>query len=382
MIFPQPTAAQARVIWLGVTALALAIFLAFLAGLIWGLTWVAQQLSSLLLPLAVAGILAYLLDPVVDGLERMKVPRVRGILLVFFLGVMLILMAMSTVVPRLIVETQELAKQVPQLSDQVESKVKVWLERSTWGEKAQRAWEGDLGENFQAWISKAAPTASSWALSQLSKVASWFGLVVGFAMVPVYVFYFLLEKRGIESHWTNYLPIKESRAKEEAVFILKSINEYLILFFRGQVLVALADGVLLTVGFFAIGLNYALLLGLVAGFLSIVPFLGVAVSIVPTIILAAVQFGDWLHPLLVIGLFSLVQFLEGFFISPKIMGDRVGLHPLTIIIAVMVGTTLLGGITGGILAIPLTAALRVLMFRYVWRRRGDPTIEASSSATR
>jgi predicted PurR-regulated permease PerM len=382
MIFPQPTAAQARVIWLGVTALALAIFLAFLAGLIWGLTWVAQQLSSLLLPLAVAGILAYLLDPVVDGLERMKVPRVRGILLVFFLGVMLILMAMSTVVPRLIVETQELAKQVPQLSDQVESKVKVWLERSTWGEKAQRAWEGDLGENFQAWISKAAPTASSWALSQLSKVASWFGLVVGFAMVPVYVFYFLLEKRGIESHWTNYLPIKESRAKEEAVFILKSINEYLILFFRGQVLVALADGVLLTVGFFAIGLNYALLLGLVAGFLSIVPFLGVAVSIVPTIILAAVQFGDWLHPLLVIGLFSLVQFLEGFFISPKIMGDRVGLHPLTIIIAVMVGTTLLGGITGGILAIPLTAALRVLMFRYVWRRRGDPTIEASYSATR
>lgn len=382
MIFPQPTAAQARVIWLGVTALALAIFLAFLAGLIWGLTWMAQQLSSLLLPLAVAGILAYLLDPVVDGLERMKVPRVRGILLVFFLGVMLILMAMSTVVPRLIVETQELAKQVPQLSDQVESKVKVWLERSTWGEKAQRAWEGDLGENFQAWISKAAPTASSWALSQLSKVASWFGLVVGFAMVPVYVFYFLLEKRGIESHWTNYLPIKESRAKEEAVFILKSINEYLILFFRGQVLVALADGVLLTVGFFAIGLNYALLLGLVAGFLSIVPFLGVAVSIVPTIILAAVQFGDWLHPLLVIGLFSLVQFLEGFFISPKIMGDRVGLHPLTIIIAVMVGTTLLGGITGGILAIPLTAALRVLMFRYVWRRRGDPTIEGSSSATR
>jgi predicted PurR-regulated permease PerM len=196
-------------------------------------------------------------------------------------------------------------------------------------------------------------------------------------MAPVYVFYFLLEKRGIESHWTNYLPLKESRAKEEAVFILKSINEYLILFFRGQVLVAFADGVLLTIGFFSMGLNYALLLGMAAGLLSIVPFLGVAVSIIPAIILAAVQFGDWLHPLIVIGIFALVQFLEGFVISPKIMGDRVGLHPLTIIIAVMVGTTLLGGITGGILAIPLTAALRVLMFRYVWRRRGDPTIQPS-----
>jgi predicted PurR-regulated permease PerM len=378
MIFPQPTAAQARVIWLGVTALALALFLAFIAGLTWGLVWIAQQLSSLLLPLAVAGILAYLLDPVVDALERMKVPRVRAILLVFFLGVMLVLTAMSTIVPRLIVETQDLASQVPQLSDQVESKVKTWLENSTWGEKARKAWEGDFGENFQAWVSKAAPAASRWALSQLTKVASWFGLVVGFAMVPVYVFYFLLEKRGIESHWTNYLPLKESRAKEEAVFILKSINEYLILFFRGQVLVALADGVLLTIGFFAIGINYALLLGLAAGFLSIVPFLGVAVSIVPSIILAAVQFGDWLHPLLVVGLFGLVQFLEGFFISPKIMGDRVGLHPLTIIIAVMIGTTLLGGITGGILAIPLTAALRVLMFRYVWKGPGDPTLHPHS----
>lgn len=379
MIFPQPTPSQARLIWLGLTALGLALFLAFIAGLTWGLVWMAQQLSSLLLPLAVAGILAYLLDPVVDGLERFKVPRVRAILLVFFLGVMLVLMAMSTIVPRLIVETQDLASQVPQLSDQAEGKVKVWLERSTWGEKARKAWEGDFGTNFQAWVSKAAPTASRWALSQLSKVASWLGLVVGFAMVPVYVFYFLLEKRGIESHWTNYLPIKESRAKEEIVFILKSINEYLILFFRGQVLVALADGVLLTIGFFAIGINYALLLGLAAGFLSIVPFLGVAVSIIPSIILAAVQFGDWLHPLLVIGLFGLVQFLEGFFISPKIMGDRVGLHPLTIIIAVMVGTTLLGGITGGILAIPLTAALRVLMFRYVWKRPGDPTLHPRSA---
>ena len=130
---------------------------------------------------------------------------------------------------------------------------------------------------------------------------------------------------------------------------------------------ALCDGLLLTVGFFAIGLNYALLLGLIAGFLSIVPFLGVILSIVPATLLAAVQFGDWTHPLLVLGLFLLAQTVEGFYLTPKIMGDRVGLHPLTIMIAVVVGTTLMGGIVGGVLAIPLTAALRVLMFRYVWR---------------
>src|SRR5205085_6940827 len=134
-----------------------------------------------------------------------------------------------TIVPRLIVETQDLASQVPDLTKKVEDKVQVWVEKSAWGEKARKAWEGDFGTNFQAWLSRAAPAASRWGLTQLSKVASWFGLVVGFAMVPVYLFYFLLEKRGIESHWTNYLPIYESRVKEEAVFILKSINEYLIL---------------------------------------------------------------------------------------------------------------------------------------------------------
>ncbi len=371
MTFPQPTETQARILWLGITALATALFLAFVATLLWGLGWVAQRLSSVLLPLAVAGILAYLLDPLVDFFERNKVPRVRAILLVFFLALMTILIGMSTIVPRLIVETQELVSQVPDLAEKVEQKVESWLKKSAWGAKAKVAWDGDIGADIQNWLKRAAPEAGRWMVSQLTKAASLFGLVIGFAMVPVYLFYFLLEKRGIESHWTNYLPIKESRIKEEAVFILKAINEYLILFFRGQVLVALCDGVMLTIGFFAMGLNYAFLLGMTAGLLSIVPFLGVAVSIVPALILAGVQFGDWTHPLLVIGLFSLVQFLEGFVISPKIMGDRVGLHPLTIIVAVLVGTTLLGGITGGILAIPLTAALRVLMFRYVWRKPGD-----------
>jgi predicted PurR-regulated permease PerM len=85
--------------------------------------------------------------------------------------------------------------------------------------------------------------------------------------------------------------------------------------------------------------------------------------------LSFVQYGDWQHPALVLAVFGVVQSLEGLFISPKIMGDRVGLHPLAIIIAVMAGTTLLGGLLGGVLAIPLAAALRVIMFRYIWKKR-------------
>src|SRR5262249_22295299 len=152
---------------------------------------------------------------------------------------------------------------------------------------------------------------------------------------------------------------------------LSSINDCLISFFRGQVLVAICDGILYTIGFFVIGLPYAFLLGAMAIILTMVPFIGAIITCVDAIIIALVQFGDWLHPALVLGVFGVVQLLEGLVISPKIMGGRVGLRPLTIIIAVMVGTTLMGGILGGILAIPLTATLRAVMFRYVWRIRAS-----------
>jgi predicted PurR-regulated permease PerM len=110
------------------------------------------------------------------------------------------------------------------------------------------------------------------------------------------------------------------------------------------------------------------LIGAMAIALTMIPFLGAIFTCLTALVIAFVQFGDWRHPLLVLLVFGIVQALEGLVISPKIMGDRVGLHPVTIIIAVMVGTTLLGGILGGILAIPLTAALRVVMFRYIWKR--------------
>lgn len=374
MSFPPPTANQAKVLWISLTALSIGVIIALLAGFVWGAGWVLGQLSSILLPLAVAGIAAYILDPVVDHLEKRRIPRHWGISLVFLLALVVLVLLLATVVPRLIEEVRDLAHQTPDFAKDVKEKVSHLLatpKAEKWTKKAREVWDGEMGQKVTSWVAERLPLVYNFFFAQLTRVGSWFGLLAGFALVPVYVFYFLLEKRGIADNWESYLPVKESKMKGELAFVIRSINEYLILFFRGQVLVAVCDGLLLMAGFFAIGLNYALLLGLFAGVLSIVPFLGVVVSIVPALILAAVQFGDWLHPLLVLGLFALVQFLEGFVISPKIMGDRVGLHPLTIMIAVMVGTTLMGGIIGGILAIPLTAALRVLMFRYIWK---SPTV--------
>jgi predicted PurR-regulated permease PerM len=372
MNFPPPTLKQSRILWFSVTALAVS-FLALLLGLLcWGIGWLIVELSSVLLPLAVAGVLAYLLDPVVDFLEHRKVPRTRAIPLVFVIAILLVVILLATVVPQLIVETKQLIQQVPGYAEKFRTYLSQNLANTTFGIKAKEVLDSEFGADLQSWFTKAVPLISGWLLAQLSRVASWAGLVIGLLLVPVYTFYFLMEKRGIQRSWTDYLPIHESKIKQELVFIINSINDCLIVFFRGQVLVAMCTGTLLTIGFLSIGLPYAVLLGVMAGLLGIIPYLGVALSIIPAVILAIVQFGNWWAPLIVVGIFGLVQLLEGFVISPKIIGDRVGLHPLTIIIAVMIGTTLMGGILGGVLAIPLTAALRTLMFRYVWKTRPNP----------
>jgi len=196
-------------------------------------------------------------------------------------------------------------------------------------------------------------------------------VLAGLSLLPVYAFYFLLEKRGIESHWMDYLPVGKSEFKDELIFVIQAINDHLIAFFRGQLLVAMCDGVLYTIGFLLISLPYSALLGVMATFLTMIPFLGAIVTCATALIIAFVQYTDWKHPLLVLAVFGVVQTLEGFVIQPKIMGGRVGLHPLTIMIAVMLGTTVLGGILGGLLAIPLTAAGKVLMLRYVWKKREE-----------
>ncbi len=456
MILPPPTDTQARLIWAAITGLALAVLVGLVVGLIWGLGQVLGILAPVLWPLAVAGVIAYLLDPVVDYLESRRIPRTRAILSVFALALVLVAALIGSVVPRVVVETRELAQKVPVYATNLHHRVEVWINDppqlirrvlrllplgmtnsppgtnvtltnvapppsvgsppellSTQllspqptpipdrtpapgtnalapvvespvaaGSQATRppdlielarSWGVELDPKLftsaTGWLTGAVQKIGFWVFGQVGRVASWFGVMVGLFLIPVYAFYFLLEKRGIKSKWAEYLPLARSHLKDELAFVIGSINDYLIAFFRGQVLVAICDGVMYAVGFSIIGLPYAVLLGVAATFLTLIPYIGAAITFVSALIIAFVQYTDWLHPLLALVVYAVVQLLEGFIIQPKIMGDRVGLHPLTIIIAVITGTTLLGGILGGILAIPLTAALRVLMFRYVWKRR-------------
>ncbi|MSR43252.1 MAG: AI-2E family transporter [Pedosphaera sp.] len=373
MSFPPPTEKQARVLWFSLTALAVGAALALLGTVLWGVGMVVNKLSPVLIPLAVAGILAYLLDPLVDFFER-RMSRAAAILAVFSLALLFFGLLLGTVIPRLVVETGDLAQRAPGLVEKVQKSVSEWLATSPWAAKGKLAWD-QQGADMTDWFVSSLPKATTWLLARLGQAASWFGLLAGFALVPVYVFYFLLEKKRIEGGWANYLPLAAGPVRDEAAFILRSINDCLITFFRGQILVALCDAALLTLGLWAVGVEFALFLGFVAGILCIVPYLGVMVALVPALALTAVQFQDWQHPAAVLAIFAVVLKLDSWYLSPKIIGDRVGLHPLAIIVSVIAGTCLLGGLLGGLLAIPLAAALRTLLAHYVWKR---PTNAAAS----
>lgn len=395
MAFPAPSEKQAKVLWLSITALAIAVFLALLALMFYGLGWLLDRLSPVLLPLAVAGILAFLLNPLVgifenkmsakvSGLfDKIRNPkRVKAIILVFIIAAgtltTLTFTVMSTAVPQLV----DLSKKVQ--IGQFEKDAKKWIEKhrdKEWG-KLLKLNEVDL-DNLRLLSLFKIDSISAKELSAngLSNAITIIGILAGLALVPVYVFYFLLEAQTIQRKWSDYLPLKESKFKEEAVFVLESFNECLVVFFRGQILVAICVGICLAIGFSLIGLPYGILLGLLAGIVGIIPYFGVIVSTIPVLLLSLTHQDDmnflgiglgFYSPFAALAVCAIVLFLEKTVIQPKIIGDRVGMHPVAVIISVLMGTSLVGGVIGGLLAIPVAMALRTVLFRYVWIKRQAP----------
>ncbi len=201
------------------------------------------------------------------------------------------------------------------------------------------------------------------------------GFLLSLVMVPIYLFFLLKERPAIERRWKEYLPLRNSPLKDEVAIVLSQINNYVIAYFRGQLLVCLIDGTLIGTTLFLLGLNFAPLIGALVIFLTMIPYIGIVVCWVPAVLIATAQWGDWLHPILVTVVFFGVQNLEAIFVAPKIVGNSVGLHPMTVIVSIFVWGLLIGGLLGPILAVPLTATIKVLLARYVWGRRLRERVE-------
>ncbi|HEX4639987.1 MAG TPA: AI-2E family transporter, partial [Chthoniobacterales bacterium] len=236
-------------------------------------------------------------------------------------------------------------------------------------------------QRIQAWVQRQLPNLERqlpyiaekiWALVKQS-IGGFLG-VTGFLfsliMVPIYLFFLLKESPAIERRWREYLPLRDSRLKNEVAAVLEQINKYVIAYFRGQLLVCLIDGTLIgTTLYFIPGLNFAPLIGLLVVILTMIPYIGIILSWIPAVLIAVAQFGNWEGPVTVTLVFVVVQNLEALFIAPRIVGNSVGLHPMTVIVSIFVWGLLIGGLLGPILAVPLTATLKVILARYVWGRR-------------
>ena len=235
-------------------------------------------------------------------------------------------------------------------------------------------------QRIQEWVQKQLPNLERqlpylsekiWVLLKQS-IGGFLG-VTGFllslVMVPIYLFFLLKETPAIERSWREYLPLRNSPLKDEVAAVLSQINNYVIAYFRGQLLVCLIDGLLIGTALFCVGLNFAPLIGLLVVVLTMIPYIGIILCWVPAVLIAAAQWGDWMHPLIVTGVFLIVQNLEAILIAPRIVGNSVGLHPMTVIVSIFIWGLLIGGLLGPILAVPLTATIKVLLARYVWGRR-------------
>lgn len=189
------------------------------------------------------------------------------------------------------------------------------------------------------------------------------------AIIPIYLFFFLLSRAEPTNKLSHHLTFLPARYREDVVFLVREFIGIIVSFFRGQMLIGLIMGAMLAVGFSLVGLKFGLFIGLALGVLNIIPYLGTIVGLSIALPLAFLQpEGGWQLVAWVLGVFTVVQTIEGWFLTPKIMGDRTGLHPVVVIFAIFFWGTALNGILGMILAIPLTAffvtAWRLAKYKY------------------
>ena len=346
-------------------------------------------LQPLLIPIVVAVILAYLLEPVVARFCAWGMSRLWSVLLLLallatgFAGIVL------WVAPAISHQAVEVGSSLPEYTARGE---KLLLGSLEWLRGFQSRFEpsaaveeertirdevwamaGGYIQRLVEWVQESVPdflaAAGRFLQQSLGGVLGVAGVAVSLLLVPLFLFFFLNDADSLARDWRKYIPLPESPLKNEIASLVEEINSYLIRYFRGQFLVSIIDGALIGAALLVLGVNFALLIGLAVAILALIPYLGMLLCWIPAVLIAAAQFGDWTHPLIVTAIFIGMNNLEGFFISPRIVGDSVSLAPFTVILSVLLWSLVLGGLLGALLAVPLTATIKVLLQRYVWHQR-------------
>ncbi len=331
-----------------------------------------RYFSPVLTPLALAGILAVILRPYYDFLQaRVRWPWLAVLLV--FLSLLLPIVGLGWIFGSLVVkQLHGLVDMLPvwlsQLDEWVEGWIppfkELWIERGV-GDQVRQG----LGSRG-GWLAAQAANLMKQVAAAGYGVAQMLGGLFSWVVLPVYVVFLLTSKPLRLDQVPGLLPFVKPETRDDIVYLLREFLDILVAFFRGQLVIAAAQGVLYGIGFGMVGLPYGVAIGLTLGFLNIIPYLGNIIGLGIALPLAYFQNGGgWGNLAAVLGVFCAVQAVEAYFLTPRIMGNKTGLHPMAIIFALFFWGLAFGGVLGMILAIPLTAFLvvfwRLLKAKYL-----------------
>lgn len=318
-------------------------------------------LAPILTPFLVGALLAYLVDPLVRKLMNFHLPRLIAMIIVFFAVVLIIVLLLLLLVPLIEAQIVTLGQVIPNVVTWVQDTVLPWLDKYL-GIHASINIETVKTTLAGNWAK--ASDAASWALKTVfHSGVTFFTWIFNLVLIPVVTFYLLRDWDKLILGIRQLLP---RNVEPTAVKLTKECNDVLSAFFRGQLLVMLSLGIIYSTGLMLAGVNIGLMIGLIAGLLSIVPYLGFIVGIIAGSIAAFIQFGTFAHVIPVWCVFIIGQATEGMILTPKLVGHRIGLHPVAVIFAVLSGATLFG-FFGVLLALPVASVIMV-MLRFVDRR--------------
>ena len=323
------------------------------------LLWTLYLLKPVLIPFASAFIIAYLFNPLVDKIHRIGLPRWVAISIVFIGIGVVITWAIWYLVPLVWQQLMYAKSSIPASIHWINSTFLPWSSKTF----SLVPMELDVDQISTAVMDYIQTNYSTDSIQSVVVKLAQSGLnfiQVGgtVVLIPIIAFYFLLEWDRMLESMRRLIP----RSYEKSTLkIVGECHQVLGAFVKGQFLVMFLLGVIYAVGLQLIGLEVGLIIGMVAGLCSIIPYLGFAVGIIAAIVAAFFQFGlDWTHIILVCVVFGIGQMVEGYILQPFLLGDKIGLSPVAVVFAVLAGAQL-GGIVGMLIALPVAAVIVVLL---------------------
>lgn len=369
------SARQQRTVAAGITVFCAALVIGFILGLLWLLVRFLDYFSGVFFPLVAALILALVFKPQYNFFhEKLKLPPVLSVLVLYLSIAVPVSVFIVIFGAEVYGQAVDLLANLPQVIQSIHADI-----RERWPDLQELVARYGLTERLAGSLEgkenvlvAGVQQLVTRIFSTVNSAVGFFSGLLGLVILPVYLAFFLMAPTIRVEKLNEQLPFLKEKTRKHFIYLIDQFLQIMVTFFRGQIVIAVLQGILYAVGFAAVGLKYGFVIGFTLGILNIVPYLGSMIGLAVALPTAYLQTGGGLPLLLMVSaIFVVVQCIEAYILTPKIMGDRTGLHPVVIMFAIFFWGTALSGLAGMILAIPLTA-----FFVVFWRLARDRYVYA------